>query len=464
LRQARWSLLAGYAAFGLIVSSWLGRLPSIRDALGITPEQLGLILLILAVGGLIGVTSVGPVIARFGSRATMWGGITGACVGFLIAGVAVFARSPELLTAGLLLTSLFSAAGDIPINIEAARVERLSGTTLLPALHGAFCVGSLIGMGFAALSAMFGIAAGWHIIAITIVVTVVRAKLVGPCTALATGPARRANERHGDDTADANNHAGGRPADGAGTLAAWKERRTLLIGVVLFAVNMSGAAAANWMNIGVVDGFRVNESIGAAAYMTYLGAMLAVRLCGARVVARVDRATAVRVSIVAAVAGLVVFALAPSLLFEFVGCALWGVGAALLFPLGVQAAADDPAKAAPRVSVVNSLATASSVAIPPVLGYLAEAWGIRQAMLVVALALVASLLAVGAMRPEGARSAGSSALARLTTEVARPETVVARPVPVMAHSAALAARAAAMSARAASAQDVAIDRAAPVAA
>ena len=38
-----------------------------------------------------------------------------------------------------------------------------------------------------------------------------------------------------------------------------------------------------------------------------------------------------------------------------VGAVFWGVGASLGFPVGMSAAADDPARAAVRVSVVSSI-------------------------------------------------------------------------------------------------------------
>ena len=39
----------------------------------------------------------------------------------------------------------------------------------------------------------------------------------------------------------------------------------------------------------------------------------------------------------------------------FAGALVWGLGAALGFPMGMSAAADDPAHSAPRVSVVASI-------------------------------------------------------------------------------------------------------------
>ena len=78
----------------------------------------------------------------------------------------------------------------------------------------------------------------------------------------------------------------------------------------------------------------------------------------------------------------------------------------------MSAAADDPIRAAARVSVVSSIGYAAFLAGPPLIGLLAERAGILRALLVVLGALALGLLASGASRPpcvvdEGARRAVS---------------------------------------------------------
>ena len=81
------------------------------------------------------------------------------------------------------------------------------------------------------------------------------------------------------------------------------------------------------------------------------------------------------------------------------GALLWGVGAALGFPVGMSAAADDPERAAARVSVVSSVGYTAFLAGPPLIGLLGEAVGILNALFVVLGALVLGLAASGAARP-----------------------------------------------------------------
>ncbi len=82
-----------------------------------------------------------------------------------------------------------------------------------------------------------------------------------------------------------------------------------------------------------------------------------------------------------------------------IGTVLWGIGAALGFPVGMSAAADEPERAAARVSVVSAIGYTAFLAGPPLIGFLAEATGVLHALLVVLGVLVAGMLVIGASRP-----------------------------------------------------------------
>jgi MFS family permease len=93
-----------------------------------------------------------------------------------------------------------------------------------------------------------------------------------------------------------------------------------------------------------------------------------------------------------AVFGLGLFVFAPSPWLAFVGLAIWGLGASLGFPVGMSAAADDPAKAAARVSVVSTIGYGAFLCGPPLLGLLAEHVGILHSLLAVMVMLAVSFV------------------------------------------------------------------------
>src|SRR6185312_13259312 len=119
-----------------------------------------------------------------------------------------------------------------------------------------------------------------------------------------------------------------------------------------------------------------------------VSAMTLGRMFGGSMLERYGRVVVLRATAVFAVAGLLLVLLGGS-----TPVALWGVGASLGFPVGMSAAADDPAFAASRVAVVSSVGYTAFLAGPPLIGLLAEHSGILRALFVVLGALVLGLLA-----------------------------------------------------------------------
>src|SRR5699024_3488773 len=81
------------------------------------------------------------------------------------------------------------------------------------------------------------------------------------------------------------------------------------------------------------------------------------------------------------------------------GAVLWGMGAALGFPVGMSAASGEPLKAAARLSVVSTIGYTAFLVGPGVLGLLADHVGTRNALLAILVPLVVGLLVIPAARP-----------------------------------------------------------------
>jgi MFS family permease len=101
---------------------------------------------------------------------------------------------------------------------------------------------------------------------------------------------------------------------------------------------------------------------------------------------------------VLALCGVLAVAFGGTVVWALVGALLWGLGAAMGFPVGIAAAADDPVRAAARVSVISSLGYAAFLGGPPLLGLLGGLYGIQQAILSVGAALLLAFLAAGSTR------------------------------------------------------------------
>lgn len=392
LARARWLLMGLFALTGITFSSWLARIPTVRDALGLSTAELGGILLVGSVGALLTVTASGIVVQRFGSRRAILASTAVLAVGYVLMGIGPTTGSVAVLAVGIFLNGVAVALGNVPINVESGRIERAMGRTVIPQFHAAFSIGAVTGsaLGAAASHLDVPVAAQFTVVAAVAVVWRL-ASLRGVVLPYAPDEMPRARLAPAART-------GGRRI--ASALDSWREPRTLLIGLVVMAAALSEGSANDWLSLAVVDGFDRTEAVGGIVLGLFVASMTVVRLLGTRLIDRFGRVVVLRASGLVSIVGLLLFGLAPSFALAGVGVALWGFGAALAVPVGIAAASDDPLRSAGRVAVVSSFASVASIAAPPLLGLAAESIGARHALSLIAVAMVVSVLLARQVAPE----------------------------------------------------------------
>ncbi len=402
-RHWRNAVMVAYAASGLAFASWVSRLPAIRDALDLTPGNVGVLLLCMTLGSFASVTASGLIVLRLGSKRTIRTGSIMVGAGLLLAGFGTSVlASPVVTAAGLAVIGLGTGSWNTASNVEGAAVERAVGRHIMPRLHGAFSLGTVAGAGIGAGAAALSLPVSWHLAAagavVAVSVTTAAAWFRADATPVAgertyapdnfedpvTGPIPVIRAGVGPEDA---------PLDNKRKIAqAWRDRRTLLLGVLVLGLALAEGAAGDWVALALADGHGQTDAAGAAGYGLFVTFMTIGRFAGTLVLDRFGRVLVMRWCAAMAVLGLGLFVFAPAPWLAFVGLAVWGLGASLGFPVGMSAAADDPAKAAARVSVVSTIGYGAFLCGPPLLGLLAEHVGILHSLLGVMVMLVVSFL------------------------------------------------------------------------
>jgi MFS family permease len=343
---------------------------------------MGTLLLCTAVGSLIALPTAGHVITRIGTaNSVRASGLLAALAGVGIS-MSLLAESVPGTAVSLFFFGMGVGLWDVSQNVEGADVEHRLRKTVMPKFHAAFSggafVGALIGAGLSGL----GVGLPQHLLVIAAAVAVLT--FVVPRYFLPhTAPEQPAD---------------GEPKPARGP-SAWRDGRTLLIGVVVLGATLTEGAGNDWIAKASVDGLGSSESTGALLFALFVLAMTAMRFFGGGVIDKYGRVAVLRGSMAAAAIGLALFVFAGNLWLAAVGAALWGVGAALAFPMGMSAAADDPRHAAARVSVVSTIGYVAFLAGPPLLGYLGDLTGIHLALLAIGVPIVIALLLAGAAKP-----------------------------------------------------------------
>ncbi|WP_097981432.1 MFS transporter [Streptomyces sp. f150] len=391
-RRWRAALFLFMLATGVSMASWVARTPAVRDALEVSTGAMGLVLFGLSIGSMAGVLASGGLVRRHGGRLVI---AVGAAL--LVAGLLVIAGGAALEVSGGVFggLALFGAGmglAEVAFNIEGAAVERTVGRPVLPVLHGCFSlgtvVGALLGMGLTAVR----FPVGWHLAAIALAVA---AAGVWTVRAVPAGTGRESAV-----TGDAESRDGDRARGVRGQLAVWRDRRLVLIGLIVLAMAFAEGSANDWLPLLMVDGHGTGATAGSLTFMLFAVAMTTGRFTGGPLLVRYGPAAVVRASAVVAAVGVALVVFSDSALLAGAAVVLWGLGASLGFPVTISAAGEGagPGDASARVAAVSTAGYAAFLVGPPSLGFLADHVGLRNAMVVVLVLLGGAALITGALR------------------------------------------------------------------
>ncbi|MGW4967344.1 MFS transporter [Nonomuraea sp. NPDC004186] len=370
-RRRRQALFLLFFLPGIALSSWVTRTPDIRDRLEASTGQMGWILFGLSLGAMIGILCSGRLTSRYGTRPVIGVG-TAMVVGSLaVISAGTLLSSVPLVLAGLCGFGAGMGAGDVAVNVDAADVERITGRTTLPTVHGCFSLGTVVGAGTGIAATAARLPAHWHLAAVTLIAA---ALFLYAMRALPAGIGIGAP---------------GQAASGGTESKVWKDGRLLLIGAIVLAMALAEGAANDWLPLLMVDGHGLDATSGSLVYAGFAAAMTIGRFGGSFFLDRFGRTTVIRASAVSGALGLILVIFSDNAVLAGAAVLFWGLGASLGFPVALSAAGETGPNATARVSLVAIIGYVAFLVGPPGLGFLGDHWGLRTAMLAV-LAFVAS--------------------------------------------------------------------------
>lgn len=387
----RWrnAVFAIFALNGFATAAWISRVPALRDGLAIDVREAGFLIVGVSVGSVTGLLLSSHVVHWLGGRRTLFLTLIGQGIGLTVIGLgATTFASFAMVFVGLAIFGFSSGTCDVAMNVEGAGAERATGCNIMPWFHAAWSLGTVAGGGLGTLMAAFDVAVVVHLAVIGVLTAV-----VGPV--LTRWIPRHAEvDEHGEST-----KLGLRER-----LAIWLEPRTLLIGLIMLGMAFAEGSANDWLALAMVDDRGLDNAGGALLFTVFTVAMTVGRIAGVPALDRFGRVPVLRVAGAAAVVGLTLVIFVDWLPATVAGIVLWGLGASLGFPVGMSAAADDPRKAAARVSAVATIGYFAFLVGPPVIGIIGHSTGLLYALILVLALIVVSVLASPAARAEHDRA------------------------------------------------------------
>lgn len=380
LSRRRLSLFALFFLPGVGMAGWVTRTPDVRDLLGATTAEMGLILLGLSAGSMLGILVASPVVARWGTKPGIVTGAITLAVSLPLIGLGAQLDIAALTAVGLFLFGYGMGGAEIAMNVEGAVVENAMGRPVLPALHGSYSLGTVVGALTGVLATLAHVPVTVHLGAITAIAvpiliwSIAGVPTIRPMRTVATAPrARRA--------------------------PLWRDTRLLLIGVIVLMLALAEGSATDWLPLLMVDGHGLAASTSSLVYALFAAAMATGRFSGGWFIARFGRAAVLGTSAAIGAVGLALVVYADNAWIAGASVVLWGLGASLGFPVAISAAGDSGPEPERRVSLVATLGYISFLVGPPLLGFIGEHAGLRSAMLVVLAGVVVAVVLSPALRP-----------------------------------------------------------------
>lgn len=361
-------------SLAITMGALISRLPDLQVKFGLTEGQVGLMLITMSFGVLCGLTFTGRLVERFGVRLATFVAVFGAS--------ALYALIPWMPSAPLaaplfFASGIFAGSLEINANVEADRHEAVLGRRIMSRVHGMWSFGFFVTALVAAVVRQANISIELHTF-LALIVVVISGSVV--FSKMENAPKRLED------------HAGDTPHFAFPTIGLLP---LCLLGAAPLFVEGAGV---DWSAIYMRDVFGVEPLIGGLSVTLFSLAIAMGRLGMDPVVDRFGPRTVAIVLLCMAVTGLIIVASANDPFVALAGFVLAGLGCSSVYPLAVSAAArrsDRPASV--NVAALGQMTFVVFFAGPPLLGFVAEHFGIRNSYWIVVPVLILALFATKAL-------------------------------------------------------------------
>ncbi|WP_404287949.1 MFS transporter [Glutamicibacter arilaitensis] len=387
-RRARGAVSALFLTNGALFANMAPRLPELKGTFGLGEAAYGFLVIAWPIGAIIAGLAAGWLIRRFGSALV-------AVAGTMLTGVALLAAgsapSLALLAAGFLFGGAMDAITDVAQNSHGLLVQRRYGRSILNSFHALWSVGAVLGGSMAAGAMALNLSLSAHLGISFIVFAAVALIALKFCLPKDGSPA--GIEVVSED----------RPAAPSAGTERKTRNRTLWIMTALVLISTAGVvtedAGNSWAALYLADSLGTSASFAALGYISLVGAQFVGRILGDGMVDRFGQRLVAQLGAVCLILGMGLALAFPSVPGSVLGFAAAGFGVATLVPAAMEHADRLPGLAhGAGLSVVSLLMRVGFLISPPLVGFVAEGWGLRMGLLLVPLVGVIVLLCSPVLR------------------------------------------------------------------
>ena len=380
---ARRSWIAVATAFGVngtFIGVWAARIPAIREEFSLAHDELGLLLLVMAIGALLSFPIAGRVTDAMGA-APVTRALAFACA-ITVIGISLAPTIWLLPATGFFFGASFGAM-DVAMNTWASEVDRRFHKDWMPSFHAMWSLGGGLGALSGTLAISAGVSYGWHF-----------AMAAGVLAIVATIGTRVIWEKEPTTPHD-------------GPLFPLPRGNLLLLGLMCLCSAIGEGAVADWSAVYLLEVGGATEQIAPIGLAAFSATMVAMRLMGSVIIRTLGAVPTAVTSGVFAAFGSALAVFFPVPWVAVLGFSMMGIGYALIWPLALSRAG--ASRTLPPAQAIASVATLGYGAVllgPPIIGFVASFAGLRVAfglLFVLAVAMISLAPALRAKPSDGSR-------------------------------------------------------------
>ncbi|MEO8532639.1 MAG: MFS transporter [Flavobacterium sp.] len=355
LNRIRLAVGMFYFGMGLSFATWASRIPDIKTALHLTEGDLGSILFALPVGQLVIMPFSGKMVTKFGSHRILIFSLLMYVLCLANLGLATTALQ---LSLGLFLFGLFGNLANIAVNTQGVYTEVLFKKTIMSAFHGMWSfagfTGALVGLGMLALKLSpfhhFLIVGG-----IVILMVIFNFKFLV-----------RAKEKIKNKTGEKKK------------LFVKPDSALIWLGVIGFCSMASEGVMFDWSGVYFKDIVQAPGPLVVLGYTSFMITMASGRFLGDGLINKFGRERVMQISGVMISGGLFTAVFLPYIIPCTIAFMLVGLGVATIVPTVYSMAGKNPTvPAGEALTIVSSVSFLGFLMGPPVIGHIAQNFGLR---------------------------------------------------------------------------------------
>lgn len=352
LNRIRWAVSFFYFGMGLCFSSWASRIPNIKAALELSDGELGSILFALPVGQLTMMVFSGKLVTRFGSHRVLPFAIF--MYAFSLTNIGL-AQNAWQLALGLFSFGIFGNLTNISVNTQGIYTEGLFRRTIMSSFHGMWSLagfsGALIGLGMLALK----ITTYMHFVIVAAVVLVLVA--INFKYLIKAKEKVRVEKKKSFRKPD---------------------KSLILLGVIGFCSMASEGIMFDWSGVYFKDIVKAPGSLIVLGYTSFMIMMASGRFFGGHLIDKFGRKKVMQISGAMISSGLYLAVIFPYIIPCTLAFMIVGLGVSTVIPTLYSIAGKHPTiPTGEALTAVSSVSFLGFLMGPPVIGHIAELFGLR---------------------------------------------------------------------------------------